>query len=69
MCGICGISSLSVTEELNRTRASARLFVSISADPQQAIRQMEDGLRVRLFERDRRLGPPLSAPPENWIWI
>jgi DNA-binding transcriptional LysR family regulator len=42
-----------VAEELNFTRASERLYVSQPALSKQ-VRMLENGLRVRLFHRDRR---------------
>ena len=44
---------VTVAEELNFTRASERLYVSQPALSKQ-IRVLENGLRVRLFHRDRR---------------
>lgn len=48
-----------IAEELSFTRAAERLYVSQPALSKQ-IRQLEEGLRARLFDRDRR-GVALTA--------
>ncbi|MEU5639929.1 LysR family transcriptional regulator [Streptomyces milbemycinicus] len=56
---------VAVAEELNFTRAAERMFVSQPALSKQ-IRQLEEQLRVRLFDRDRRT-VTLTAPGETLL--
>ncbi|MDT3399524.1 LysR substrate-binding domain-containing protein [Streptomyces sp. B1866] len=56
---------VATAEELNFTQAAERLFVSQPALSKQ-IRQLEEQLRVRLFNRDRR-AVTLTAPGETLL--